>query len=371
MGGVPHHLLGCVDLEEDPWTISRFVSESKDIIEDVHSRGKLPIIVGGTHYYVQSLLLVNNIVASESKVSSNNDTEREWPILATSSEKMLEKLRQIDPEAAEWWHPRDARKIRRSLEICLESGRRVSDIYREQQQENSSDGPAQHERYDSLCLHLHAERDILVERLDRRVDQMMERGLLDEVCFMHDEHLRLQRDGKHTDETKGIWVAIGYKEFAEYIARNRKESNAAELAKLKAESCERTKIATRQYASRQGRWVENKLIPALRNANCLERFFALDATNLNAWDDEVTQPAILLASSFLEQSPLPDPSLIGVTANLLAQTNKATRVKNTCEVCQVTTVTAMTWEQHLKSAKHKKLTRPRKDHRSAANNEKT
>lgn len=361
MEGVAHHLLGCVGIDDEPWTIGRFTGEAQRIVSDIHSRGKVPIVVGGTQYYVQSLLLVNNMITPDTKVLEDAGSERKWPILGASAEDMMEKLQSLDPEAAEWWHPHDARKIRRSLEICLTSGRRVSEIYSEQKCDQAAVGQAQHERYDSLCFHLHAEKEVLNERLDQRVDSMIERGLLDEVRLMHDAHFRLRHDGQQLDDTKGIWVAIGYKEFAGYVELAASDGNPAELERLKAESCERTKIATRQYATRQARWAKNKLIPALQCANCLDRFFALDATCGEAWESTVMKPAFLLTSKFLNQAQLPDSRAIGVTAQVLAETNKATRIKTTCEICQVTTLTAATWEDHLKSKKHRNMTRPRKD----------
>ena len=171
---------------------------------------------------------------------SAEEEESKWPILGQSAEEMLEELRRVDPVMARRWHPNDRRKIRRSLAIWLQTGRTASEIYAEQKQkrealagskngvpsierekdgeENVSSGsPTEIAKHDTLFFYLHAHSPSLEDRLEKRVENMLARGLLDEIRrlrFLHDELVRV---GNPPDVTRGIWVAIGYKEFTPYL----------------------------------------------------------------------------------------------------------------------------------------------------------
>ena len=140
--GIPHHLLGCIGLDEPTWVVGTFVKRALGVIEEIRSRGKLPILVGGTHYYTQSLLFRDRLAEAEedgeggeSKKDHHEaqgpieDLEDKYPILKESTENLLERLQDVDPVMAERWHPNDRRNIQRSLEIYLQTGRKSSDIY--------------------------------------------------------------------------------------------------------------------------------------------------------------------------------------------------------------------------------------------------
>ena len=131
---IPHHLLGCINLTEQPWNVAQFKARATQVVEDVRVRGKLPILVGGTHYYVQSLLFNDTLVESSLDFMSSEEQENRWPVLSASSEEMLEELRNVDPAMAAQWHPKDVLKIRRSLEIFLSTGEKASEVYKAQRQ---------------------------------------------------------------------------------------------------------------------------------------------------------------------------------------------------------------------------------------------
>lgn len=384
--GIRHHLLGCIGLQEQTWVVGTFVREALRVIEEIRSRGRLPILVGGTHYYTQSLLFNDNLADPGNAEQDHEDhpehDSQEWPVLEQPTEQLLEELKRIDPDMAERWHPKDRRKIQRSLEIYLKTGRKASEVYAEQRARKAAqtpgaayedgkhavlDGPAM--RFSTLLFWVHAETDVLRERLDNRVDKMLEAGLLDEVRALNAHAEAEAVEGHPVDETRGIWVSIGYKEFKSYL-QTLQTGNAPEkeLQKLKAEALERTKIATRQYAKRQVRWIRIKLVNALSEANMSDELFLLDGSDVSALDTRIVEPAAELTQLFLQASPLPKSDVIfPATAELLkptrdhgapARPDKWT--KQHCEVCNVTCVIDKQWEQHVRSKAHTKLLRKRR-----------
>jgi len=142
--GIPHHLLGCIGLQEPTWVVGTFVSRALKVIEEIRMRGKLPILVGGTHYYTQSLLFRDRLIGNDADPGELADiklgTERvDLPVLQQSTEVLFAELQKVDPVMAERWHPRDRWKIQRSLEIYLRTGHTAAEVYT-QQRKLASDG---------------------------------------------------------------------------------------------------------------------------------------------------------------------------------------------------------------------------------------
>lgn len=379
--GVPHHLLGCVDLEEQTWTVGSFVNKALSAIDEIRSRGRLPILVGGTHYYTQSLLF-NEALAGENETFAEDDRaqnrflapeerDRKWPILHEPTEVILEKLRGVDPVMADRWHPNDRRKIQRSLEIWLKTGKTASQTYEEQQMAKNDSTTSESAnllpsadglRFPTLIIWVHCELEILRTRLDARVDTMVRNGLLDEVKILDDFLQQRRSNGEEIDRTRGIWVSIGYKEFEEYqAALNGGNTSTVELEKLKAAAIERTQAATRQYAKRQVRWIRIKLIHALRSQGAQGSMFILDGSDLHSWSENVEAQAFTLAEGFIAGKPLPDPaSLSGAASELLEpkreydmSQRRELWERRICEACNVVSVTESDWTQHMKSKGHK------------------
>ncbi|KAK4504849.1 hypothetical protein PRZ48_002812 [Zasmidium cellare] len=368
--GVPHHLLGCIGLHEQTWVVGTFVREALKTIAEIRSRGRLPILVGGTHYYTQSLLFEDRLAEEEEKAEFVEDTSEKWPILKESTEVVLEELRRVDPVMADRWHPNDRRKIQRSLEIYLQTGRRASEIYAEQRARKSHaedevdvlDTPTM--RCPTLLFWVHAQADVLRERLDKRVDKMLERGLLDEVETLENFASEQTTAGTPVDETRGIWVSIGYKEFKDYV-RFLREGGADpdQQQKLMVEAREKTQIATRQYSKRQIRWIRIKLVNALAEARSSESLYLLDGSDVSNFEADVVHPALDLTDQFLRSEDMPSPSSLSSTAaemltpkrdyDLSANPEKWS--KQYCSVCDVTCVTPEQWQQHTKSKAHRKL----------------
>ena len=382
--GIPHHLLGCVKLDEEPWTVQQFRNRATNIIEGIRSRNKLPILVGGTHYYTQSLLFKDAVLTEvETEHVDHEQQERQWPILNASTEDMLEELRRVDPIMAQRWHPRERRKIRRSLEIWLTTGRKASEIYDRQRKmttrshseydqsngkptdstngvEQRSDMESQSPlHYDTLIFWTHAKPDFLNPRIEKRVDAMVLDGLLSEVESMYNFLRDQEQQGINVDQARGIWVAIGFKENIPYLMHGN------DLEELKKEGIERTKVATRQYAKRQVRWIKLRLQRAIATANASQRFFLLDTADLTRWSQDVEERARDITEAFLCGSALPKPqSLSNAAKEYLVVTEGEPMAATYCEACDKTLMSEGEWISHLKSKGHKSAVRPRVDWRT-------
>jgi len=380
--GIPHHLIGCIPLNSQPWTVGKFVTSALDIMKDIRSRGRLPVLVGGTHYYTQALLFHDALSKDPEADDAHLDEAAlldRWPILAAPAAEMHAELARVDPTMAERWHPNDHRKIRRSLEIYLQTGRKASEIYQEQQEKrranvspDSKNDPGHQQltaglRADTLVLWLHADHSVLTQRLDARVDVMVKQGLLDELQTLTDYQAQHPSAEQMIDTNSGIWVSIGYKEFAAYQQAMAAGLEQAGLAKLLAEGIEKTKAATRQYAKRQVRWIRIKLSNAISIAGASDRFFLLDGSDLTSWKTNVSDPAKNLVDKFLQGEELPKPAELSSVAAELLQPQREDMSSDLkgwkrqyCEVCDMTAVTASDWTQHMKSKRHKVLSARRK-----------
>lgn len=379
--GIPHHLLGFIALDEEPWRVGLFKKRASQIIKEIRSRGRLPILVGGTHYYTQSLLIEESLVAKQADEEgqeelelSNQEISEKFPILDGPTEAMIEMLKEVDPVMADRWHPNDRRKIRRSLEIFLQTGKKASDVYMEQKERKSLgktpvDSPEGQETLDSvenispLMFWVHAEAETLKTRLDARVDKMMESGLLAEVKSM-DSFLQHHTElGQNVDASRGIWISIGWKEFEPYLSALKSGTESQEkLDQMLALSIEQTKTATRQYAKRQTRWIRLKLIPGLSNQNLLERLYLLDGTDTTQFSETVANPALDVAADFLSGREPPAPSSLSDAAKEFLTPQRsfdyADRrdlwVRHECELCHTVSITDEQWQSHLRGRPHRR-----------------
>jgi tRNA dimethylallyltransferase len=381
--GIPHHLLGCIALDEEPWRVGLFKRKASQIIREIRSRGRVPILVGGTHYYTQSLLFDDSLVTAQAEGEeqvqtelSNQEISEKFPILDGPTEAMIERLKEVDPVMADRWHPNDRRKIRRSLEIFLLTGKRASDVYAEQKenkslakkagdsQEEDTISQSASENISPLLFWVHAESETLKARLDARVDKMMEAGLLDEVKSMGNFLRHHAKLGQDVDRSRGIWVSIGWKEFERYLsALETDPESQGKLDELFALSIEQVKSATRQYAKRQTRWIRLKLIPALSNQNLLDKLYLLDGTDVTRWTEAVEDPAIDITASFLAGEELRAASELSDAAKQFLTPERSFEfadrrdlwVRHECELCHTISVTEEQWESHLKSRGHRRL----------------
>ncbi|KAL6231444.1 hypothetical protein BDW75DRAFT_233589 [Aspergillus navahoensis] len=377
--GIPHHLISCIDLEENPWRISMFRRECLRLISDIHARGKLPVLVGGTHYYTQSVLFQDQLVSKEPESSDEEscsylaedvDSAVKWPILDAEPELVLQKLREVDPIMADHWHPKDTRKIRRSLEIYFQTGKPASQVYAEQRQSkpattNDDNGSCKGQlRFDTAIFWVHSEKTTLEERLFKRVDVMIEQGLLSEASRMADYLQEQKAQGVTVDQTRGVWVSIGFKELAPYFNALREDVRTEkELEALKQLCIGSVKIATRQYAMSQLKWIRNKLWAGLSEAGMTDRLYLLDSTNVDNWTKNITEPSERLVEALIEEKPLPDPKSLSEFAKT---TLEALEVKSlptdhrptkciTCDICRKTLTNEEQWRIHINGSVHKRV----------------
>lgn len=366
---VPHHLLGNIDLDEETWVVGIFKREANRIIREIRSRGRLPIIVGGTHYYTQALLFKDSLVEPEDDslgVSPAQDNSPEHPILEGTTEAIWKKLKEVDPVMAERWHPNDRRKIRRSLEIFLTTGKRASDIYAEQQKrkaaraaEEKGTGPV----HDPLLLWVHTEDTALKDRLNRRVDKMLDTGLMAEITEMHEYLESRLRLGEPVDFTRGIWQSIGFKEFQPYLEASRAEAHSPELADLKVNCLASMKTATRRYARYQVKWIPKQLMPMLEQEGNLDRLYVLDSTDVARFSEQVTDMAVTLTQGFLSGEDMPAPQSISDTARDVFKAAAAssslqdTRCRKYCKFCGATLLTEDSWQKHVRGRAHRRNVR--------------
>ncbi|KAI9677603.1 MAG: hypothetical protein M1817_006557 [Caeruleum heppii] len=373
--GIPHHLLGTVGLDEEPWRVSHFRKRALESITDIRSRGRLPIVVGGTHYYTQSLLFEDAILDAadtplEETTGAVEDGTATFPILSQPTPVILNKLREVDPVMADRWHPNDRRKIQRSMEIYLQTKRKASDIYEEQARLRQNDVLQTGQdataptgtRFPTLVLWCHASSEILKARLDRRVDKMMSEGLLSEVETLHAYKQDQERKGVTINMTRGIWASIGYKEFERYLSATQDDSiSTKEMEKLRFEAIEQTKAATRQYAKKQTRWIRIKLLNSLSLTGTEGRTFLLQGDDVHLWQETVEEPATGLVRAFLEGCPLPSPAtlspdaqeMLGAPAGSDLRHRRDLWTKQTCDVCGTVAMTEQDWMKHINSRKHR------------------
>ena len=220
--GIPHHLVGICDPSES-FSVAKYVELAKGKIDGVLSRGRLPILVGGTGLYIDSLLSGTRF-SEEDSFEIRQKLEQEAEQIGFSA--MLEKLRGIDPETAAKYHPNDRKRIIRALEIFYLHGKTKTEMDNESR---LSGGP-----YDVLWIGItYKNRELLYDRINRRVDIMLENGVLDEARAAH-------------LNSRGITSvqAIGHKEFFPFF------DGEVSLE----EAVESLKTETRRYAKRQLTW---------------------------------------------------------------------------------------------------------------------
>ena len=228
MDGVPHHLIDVLDPEED-FNVVLFQQMAMKAIASIQERGKLPILTGGTGFYIQSVLYGIDFTETKEDERLRLDLER----LAEQEgvETLHHMLAQADPKAAEQIHPNNVKRVIRALEVHHQTGRKISDHNEAERQKESP--------YNYAYFVLTDERSRLYERIDRRVDQMMEQGLLDEV-----KALRASGVPRGATSMQGL----GYKELYAYLEGEYPLSEAVRIIKRD----------TRHFAKRQLTWFKRE-----------------------------------------------------------------------------------------------------------------
>jgi len=220
---VPHHLLDIVDPEEN-YTVADFQRDATRAINDIHRRGKLPLLVGGTGLYIRAL--VRGFAFTEYGI--NKELRKKLQKIAASEgpEVLHAKLAKVDPQTAKKLHPNDLRRVIRALEVYLQSKTPIS-----QQAENTPRRPV----YDTISFCLTRPRPILYRRIEERVDAMIAAGLVEEVK---------QILAQGTSPQAKALQSLGYKQIVAFLQKQISLEEAIRLIKRD----------TRRFAKRQLTW---------------------------------------------------------------------------------------------------------------------
>lgn len=246
----PHHLLDMIEPSEEGFTVDSWLTLANQKIEEIRARGKWPIIVGGTNLYVQSLLF-----GMFDAPSAN--PERRAELEEITNDQLREILQKLDIEATTRIHINDRRRTIRAIEVCELTGKTIS----EQQSQWNGQSP----REDARIIGLNWQVGKINRRINKRVKNMMDEGLLQEVIALQDEL------GQQASE------ALGYKQLLEHLRGTCDLEHAIE----------RTKILTRRYAKAQRTW--------------LRRFKVLPRTHFIEIDEK--QPQVIAAEALTHAIP--------------------------------------------------------------------
>ena len=228
MCGIKHHLIDVLDPKED-FNIVKFQNMVKTAIKEITKRGHLPIIVGGTGFYIQSIIYDIDFDNEEDSTSIREELEREYESLG--ADYMYEILKKIDSISAQNIHKNNKKRIIRAIEYFMINNAPISSHNEAQRNKVSP--------YDFRFFVLNPPRDILYERINQRVDIMVEKGLLKEV-----KSLKQMGLSKHNIYMQGI----GYKEIIEYLEGDVSLETAIENIKQN----------TRHMAKRQVTWFKRE-----------------------------------------------------------------------------------------------------------------
>ena len=229
MEGVPHYLVDVLEPEEE-FNVVRFQQMAKEAAEMIWKKGKIPLVVGGTGFYIQAFLYDIDFTENDGDESYRRQLERKASDEEGASE-LYEILKTVDPKAAQEIHPRNIKRIIRALEFYHQTGKKISEHNETQRQKESP--------YNYAYFVLTDERSRLYERIDRRVDLMMEQGLLDEVRYLKERGVR-----KDSTAMQGL----GYKELYAYLEGEYPLDEAVRIIKRD----------TRHFAKRQLTWFKRE-----------------------------------------------------------------------------------------------------------------
>ena len=223
MQGVPHHLIDILEPHEE-WNVMEFCRLAAEKIDEIASRGKLPILAGGTGFYIHAL-------AYGAEFEEETKSEVRERLEQRSDEDLYAYLQRVDPASCETIHMNNRKRVIRALEYYEQTGNRMSDLNARLKEKEAV--------YDLCFLVLDLDRAVLYERIERRVDIMLEQGLVDEV--------RKLRDAGYHREMVSM-KGLGYKEILAYLDGEMSLEEAVYVLKRD----------TRHFAKRQLTWMRRE-----------------------------------------------------------------------------------------------------------------
>ncbi|CAM4672307.1 unnamed protein product [Lepidochelys olivacea] len=365
-----HHMISFVDPLVSNYTVVDFRNKAAALISfhravrllDIFAREKIPIVVGGTNYYIESLLwkvLVDTkehsqrfdlgglICAPQEKTSPSpgRAADRKVELEQLDGRELHCRLSHVDPEMAAKLHPHDKRKVARSLQVFEETGIPHSEFLHRQREEEGGGPLGGPLKYPNSCiLWLYADQAALDERLDKRVDDMVAAGLLEELRDFHRRYNQEKVAENCQDYQHGIFQSIGFKEFHEYLIT---EGNCPQetSALLLEKGIQALKLVTKRYARKQNKWVRNRFLR--RPGPNVPPVYGLEVSDLSRWDENVLKPALQIVESVIQgQQPSADPVMME------SEINEDKRSHHMCELCNRVIIGDREWAAHTKSKSH-------------------
>ena len=230
MQGIPHHLIDIIEPDED-FSVLKFKELAKRKIDEITSRGNIPVICGGTGFYIQAVLYDVDFSGYDDELEAQIRERLEEELENKGSLYLFERLKSVDPEYAAVIHPNNTRRLLHSLEFYELTGKKMSEHNREQNEKTSP--------YDFHYFCLNSDRDKIYKRIGQRVDRMIEDGLEGEVRRLLD--MGYGRDLQSM-------LGIGYKEMADYLYGDITFDEAVNNIKKE----------TRHYAKKQLTWLKRE-----------------------------------------------------------------------------------------------------------------
>ena len=224
MQGIKHYLIDELEPDEE-FHVVRFQEMAKKALEEIYAKNKIPIVVGGTGFYIQALLY--DIDFTENEEDTEYRKELEQLAAEKGADVLHDMLREVDPESAEAIHANNVKRVIRALEFHKQTGGKISE---HNEQERAKSSP-----YDFCYFVLNDERERLYERINLRIDQMLDDGLVEEVMSLKDQG--------YTKEMVSM-QGLGYKEVLDYLNGNCTLEEAIYILKRD----------TRHFAKRQLTW---------------------------------------------------------------------------------------------------------------------
>uniref|UniRef100_A0A8C9DAZ0 tRNA dimethylallyltransferase n=2 Tax=Panthera TaxID=9688 RepID=A0A8C9DAZ0_PANLE len=314
-----HHMISFVDPLVTNYTVVDFRNKATALIEDIFARDKIPIVVGGTNYYIEALLWKVLVSTKPQEMDTEKVTDRKVELEKEDGHALHKRLSQVDPEMAAKLHPHDKRKVARSLQVFEETGISHSEFLHRQHSEEGGGPLGGPLKFPNLCiLWLHADQTVLDERLDKRVDDMLAAGLLDELRDFHRRYNQKKVAENRQDYQHGIFQSIGFKEFHEYLVTEGK--------------------CTPETSNQLLKKGPGPSVPPV---------YGLEVSDVSKWEESVLEPALEIVQSFIQgHKPLAAP--VKMPCNEME--NK--RSYHMCDLCDRIIIGDREWAAHIKSKSH-------------------
>lgn len=344
---VPHHLLSILELDDSSFHVGIYQEIAKARLDHLLQPPHVPIVVGGTNYYIESIIWDDKY---DFKLSIGElDPVKKAELEQMDGQALHALLASVDPERATLLHPNARRKVLRSLEIFYATNQPHSKLIQEQQ------AKAKMAHTNTCFFWVSCDKPTLDERLDKRVDDMVEAGLKEElrraIKYYEDQNK------KPIDWERGAFQSIGLREFRPWIERIRTGDGKEDEA-LFEEAVEQVKVHSRQYARSQISWIKNSLCSS-------SLIYKLDSTDPKKWYDKVYVPASEIACKLMRGEAMQDVKaevsrrwsehvdILDSAESEDKPTEEKAWKKFECEFCHRTLNGENEWNAHVKSKAHK------------------